>query len=93
MLKPGTTKAHWRKYAEGRSLDFILAWAPKPLKVVQDNPNGRYLVAYPELGRKSISWTRRGEALAAITCLKYGWDQHTLATGEPCTIPADFFED
>ena len=93
VLKPGTTKAHWRKYAEGSSLDFILAWAPKPLKVVQDNPNGRYLVAYPGLGRKSISWTRRGEALAAITCLKYGWDQHTLATGEPCTIPADFFED
>lgn len=92
-VKPGTSKARWRNFAEGDSLDFITQWAPDEMKLVQDNPNGRYLCAYPGLGRKSFSWTRRGQAKTAIQCVKFGWECHFQVTGEACPIPTEFLEE
>ena len=92
-LKAGTTKDLWRRSALGDCLGFIRTWAPPPLKVIEDNANGRYLLAYPAVGRKSFSWTRRGQNQTAVACVKYAWQVHTEHTGEECPIPEDFFDD
>ena len=92
-LKAGTTKARWRSYAVGDALDFIRTWAPPPLKVIEDNANGRYLFACPLVGRKSYSWTRRGQQQTADECVLYAWQVRAEQTGEGCPIPARCFDD
>ena len=62
-------------------------------KVLEENANGRYLLAYPLVGRKSYSRARRGQQQTAVACAKYAWQVHTEQTGKECPIPANFFDD
>jgi hypothetical protein len=77
-----TPAALARKFQQGNRFDFLTEHKPGPAKIVEDNPNGRYLVAYEGYGRKSFSWMRRGDDETAIAVLEHLWSCHVEETGE-----------
>ena len=70
-----------RHFDAGRHLEFIQRYMPAPAKIVEDNANGRYLVAYPDVGRRSFSWTRRGQKACVAVILEHLWQCHEFASG------------
>ena len=71
-----------RHFEAGQHFSVIERLMPVPAKVVEDQANGRYLVAYPNVGRRSFSWTRRGQRECMIMTLEHLWACHEDATGE-----------
>ena len=61
----------------------LLAELPPSVKVYTDLKYGRWTFSHPSFKPRSISWTRRGEALAAIMVVTQAWGWHTAETGEP----------
>ena len=56
-------------------------WKPPGTSIVEDNPNGRYLVMYQEK-RKSVSWTLRGHDKACFLVLQHAWEWYVENTGQ-----------
>jgi hypothetical protein len=88
--KPVPSRMRWFEAGDKDAHQQLEMWKPSPGKVVKDDPNGRWLLAYPGVDRKSISWTRRGQAAAAREGLAWLWSSHEAMTGEPCPLPAEY---
>lgn len=66
---------------------------PERCAVTVDQGNGRYLLHYPRMGRKRISWTKRGQQSVVISVLRQAWDWHKRVTNEDCLLPGHLLED
>lgn len=66
---------------------FLRLWAPPESKIVEDLPNGRWLLSAPGRDRRSISWTKRGSQQGVADALRVLWGWHCQSTGGECPIP------
>lgn len=94
MSKPAyqdpVSESSFRNFQPGTQMAFMKRWAPAGGTIVEDNPNGRYLAAYPNAGRVSVSWTRRGSQDTARMVLQWLWARHTRHTGEDPPFPTQW---
>lgn len=68
--------------------DFLDKWRPCRGTVIVDNNNGRFLLVYPNMKRRSVSWTLRGIEAARLESLRILWQWHESVTPEVCPLPA-----
>ena len=68
--------------------ELLRAWAPPGATIVTDMANGALRLSYPPDKTRSVSWTLRGDKLAAMTSLTILWDWHFRATGNAFPINA-----
>lgn len=66
---------------------FLTTWAPPESNIVEDLPNGRWLLSAPGRDRRSISWTKRGSEQGVADALRVLWEWHCQSTGGECPIP------
>lgn len=66
---------------------FLTEWAPPESKIVEDLPNGRWLLSVPRRDRRSVSWTKRGSSEVVSQALRVLWGWHCQSTGDTCPIP------
>lgn len=78
-----------RHFAAGNYLTVLERLMPQSAKVIEDKSNGRYLVAFPNVGRRSFSWTKRGQRECAVLALKTVWAYHQEQGGDPPTFDID----
>ena len=62
-------------------MKVVLGEKPAAAKVHVDTPNGRFRLFYRGFKDKSVSWTERGDQLAAKLALKQLWAWNEAATG------------
>ena len=75
-------RARWHADLAAKPLAVVTERAPWSCGVHEDTFNGRFRVSHPDFGRKSISWTERGDQAAAIKALEIMWGWHKTRTGE-----------
>lgn len=90
--KPVPNKRRWFAELETDAHAHLDSWKPIDSKIVLDEPNGRWLLSFPNSDRKSVSWTKRGQPAAVREALKWLWERHCAQTGLPCPVPQEFLE-
>ena len=61
---------------------MVEKWKLERAALNVDNPCGRFVIGYPGRGKRSISWTERGNLAASKECLQLLWSWHKSLTGK-----------
>lgn len=75
---------------DGNASEELARSMPASVKLVTDEPNGRWLISHPSFKVKSISWSMRGASKGARLVLTTAWSWHSQTTGED---PPDHIRD